>query len=162
MDDQSRSMVIELRVPLCCVKCEEKVTDGIMLLEGVEEVTCDRTENRVTVKGSANPDKVLKRVRKVKPRAELIRRPLPTLVPRPLPTSVVDDEVLLNQVQEQPKPTFNKPRSKDAEDIGMFRAFYGTLPIDKSCYREIERRSKDDNYPSEAPIILRSLLFSKL
>ena len=153
--DQS-TPVIELRVPLCCEMCEKKIKETLMDLAGVKNITCDQNENRVTVTGFVNPEKVLRAARKVKRVAEISQEP------RPLPIfSSVDVEVLLNQVQEQRKPSSNKPRSMDAEDIRTPAAYLNTASLYKSLYREIKHRPKDDLYPSEMPVYLRSSLFSK-
>jgi copper chaperone CopZ len=67
--------VVELLVPMCCTKCEEKVKEQLMAVEGVYQVFCDYRSQRgslVTVTGYADPQRVLKKARKVKKGSELI------------------------------------------------------------------------------------------
>lgn len=63
--------VVELKVPLCCEKCEKKVREALEDCHGVKEVFCDRERSRVTVTGFVDPMKVLRKVKKVKPKSDL-------------------------------------------------------------------------------------------
>lgn len=64
----NKPKVIELKVPLCCESCARKVKRKIEKLDGVEKaVVCDIYEKKVTVKGTAKPEAVLKQAQKVKP-----------------------------------------------------------------------------------------------
>jgi len=58
--------VLELTVPMCCEKCQEKVKEALEEEEGVRDVICDQYNQRVTVTGFVDPLKVLRRVKKVK------------------------------------------------------------------------------------------------
>jgi copper chaperone CopZ len=84
--------VLELRVPLCCDKCEKKVQEALEDCSGVKEVICDRERNRVTVTGFVDPLKALRKVKKVKPKSDLhgdntyINR-TSVLDPRPMETT---------------------------------------------------------------------------
>jgi len=62
--------VVELRVPMCCEKCREKVQEELEDLEGVRTVVCDQFHQHVTVTGFVDPLKVLKKVKKVKKKSE--------------------------------------------------------------------------------------------
>jgi copper chaperone CopZ len=55
-----------LRVPLCCEKCIQKVTDALYEVEGVRNVACDQAEQKVIVSGNVDPERALRRVRRVK------------------------------------------------------------------------------------------------
>jgi len=71
--------VVELMVPLCCTKCEEKVKKALLEMEGVERVKTDQENQMVTVTGMfVNPTRVLRRVKKIKKRSELI---MPNWIP---------------------------------------------------------------------------------
>lgn len=63
--------VIEMKVPLCCDKCERKVRQALEDCVGVKDVICDREKNRVTVTGFVDPYKALRRVKKIKPKSDL-------------------------------------------------------------------------------------------
>lgn len=65
--------VLELRVPMCCEKCEEKVKEELEELEGVRDVICDQYNQRVTVAGFVDPLKALRKVKKVKKKSEFFR-----------------------------------------------------------------------------------------
>lgn len=62
--------VLELRVPMCCEKCQEKVKEAVEECDGVKHVVCDQYNQRVTVTGFADPLKVLRRVKRVKKKSE--------------------------------------------------------------------------------------------
>jgi copper chaperone CopZ len=67
--------VVKLLVPMCCTKCEEKVKEQLMAVQGVHQVFCDSRSQRgslVIVTGCADPQRVLKKARKVKKGSELI------------------------------------------------------------------------------------------
>lgn len=63
---------LELMVPMCCSKCEEKVREALLELNGVEAVFCDPLTQRVTVSGFVDPMRALKKVRKFKKHAQLL------------------------------------------------------------------------------------------
>jgi len=65
--------VLELRVPMCCEKCEEKVKEELEELEGVRDVICDQYNQRVTVTGFVDPLKALRKVKKVKKKSDFFR-----------------------------------------------------------------------------------------
>lgn len=73
--DRSRGYlpVLELRVPMCCEKCQEKVKEELEELEGVQDVICDQYNQRVTVTGFVDPHRALKRVKKVKKKSEFFK-----------------------------------------------------------------------------------------
>lgn len=54
---------IKLKVPLCCEACEERITNHMLALEGVESVTCDQVKQKVTVRGTASPSEILRQGR---------------------------------------------------------------------------------------------------
>lgn len=60
---------IQLKVPMCCEKCAKKVKDRLLDLEGVEDVVTDQFNQRVTVYGHVDPERVLNRVKHVKKRS---------------------------------------------------------------------------------------------
>ncbi len=57
---------LEMRVPLCCEKCINKVKKALYQVEGVEDVVCDQTEQKVTITGNVNSEAALRRVKRVK------------------------------------------------------------------------------------------------
>ena len=61
---QTNLPVLELRVPMCCEKCREKVKEELEELEGVRGVICDQYNQRVTVTGFVDPLRALKKVKK--------------------------------------------------------------------------------------------------
>lgn len=62
--------VLELKVPMCCDKCQEKVMEALEECDGVEDVICDQYNQRVTVTGFVDPMKALRKVKKVKKKSE--------------------------------------------------------------------------------------------
>lgn len=65
--------VLELRVPMCCEKCQEKVKEELEELDGVQDVICDQYNQRVTVTGFVDAYRALKKVKKVKRKSEFFR-----------------------------------------------------------------------------------------
>ena len=61
-----RASVVELIVPMCCTKCEEKVRENMLELRGVQRVIVDLQRQRVVVMGYVDPLKALKAAKKVK------------------------------------------------------------------------------------------------
>jgi len=66
-----RAPVLELLVPMCCHKCEEKVYEEMMELRGVQGVMVDQQAQRVIVHGFVDPIKALKKAKKVKRDSQL-------------------------------------------------------------------------------------------
>lgn len=62
-----------LNVPMCCDKCVEKVRRSLEDLEGVREVILDQYQQLVTISGDVDPEKALRRVRRVKKRSRFWR-----------------------------------------------------------------------------------------
>lgn len=54
---------MKLKVPLCCEACEERITNHMLALEGVDSVTCDQVKQKVTVRGTASPSEILRQGR---------------------------------------------------------------------------------------------------
>lgn len=54
---------VNLQVPLCCEACEERITNHMLALAGVESVTCDQARQKVTVIGTASPSEILRQGR---------------------------------------------------------------------------------------------------
>ncbi|KAG6554600.1 hypothetical protein Mapa_003618 [Marchantia paleacea] len=63
--------VVELKVPLCCEGCEEKVRFELTSLDGVNEISVDMETQKVIVKGDIQASTILKTVKRVQNRAEL-------------------------------------------------------------------------------------------
>lgn len=57
-------------VPMCCSKCEEKVQEELLELDGVYQIFCDQASERVTVRGYVDPFEALKKVKRVKRKSE--------------------------------------------------------------------------------------------
>ena len=62
----SQAPVVELMVPMCCTKCEEKVRENMLELHGAQRVMVDLEGQRVAVTGFVDPMKALKAAQKVK------------------------------------------------------------------------------------------------
>lgn len=60
---QEYSRTVKLKVPLCCEACEERITNHMLALHGVESVTCDQVKQKVTVRGTASDSDILKQGR---------------------------------------------------------------------------------------------------
>ncbi|KAH9536027.1 hypothetical protein CY35_17G084400 [Sphagnum magellanicum] len=57
---------LELRVPLCCEKCIEKVKKALYEVEGVRDVECYQDEQKVVIIGNVDAERALRKVRRVK------------------------------------------------------------------------------------------------
>ncbi|XP_047333274.1 heavy metal-associated isoprenylated plant protein 22-like [Impatiens glandulifera] len=54
---------VEIKVKLDCDGCERRVKNAVTNMKGVKTVEVNRKQNRVTVSGYVEPNKVLKKVR---------------------------------------------------------------------------------------------------
>ncbi|KAG6542338.1 hypothetical protein Mapa_016264 [Marchantia paleacea] len=63
---------VELKVPVCCEACEERVKHALLNCNGVDSVRCDTIRQRVTVTGTAAPADLLKICKKLHKRSELL------------------------------------------------------------------------------------------
>ncbi|EES12456.1 hypothetical protein BDA96_06G152500 [Sorghum bicolor] len=63
-DSSTKSITIEMKVYMHCDACERKVRRTISKVEGVETVEVDREENKVTVTGDFEPEKVVRKIKK--------------------------------------------------------------------------------------------------
>lgn len=62
---------MDLKVIMCCEKCEEKVKEEIEELDGVQDVFTDQMRSSVVVYGYADSTDVLRKAKKVHRKAEL-------------------------------------------------------------------------------------------
>jgi len=62
---------MDLKVIMCCEKCEEKVKEEIEELDGVQDVFTDQMRSSVVVYGYADSSDVLRKAKKVHRKAEL-------------------------------------------------------------------------------------------
>uniref|UniRef100_A0A804MDX6 HMA domain-containing protein n=1 Tax=Zea mays TaxID=4577 RepID=A0A804MDX6_MAIZE len=63
-DGSTQSITVEMKVYMHCDACERKVRRTISKVEGVGTVEVDREENKVTVTGDFEPEKVVRKIRK--------------------------------------------------------------------------------------------------
>lgn len=89
--------ILELTVPMCCEKCEEKVKEALEEVDGVRSVICDQYNQRVTVTGFVDPLRALRRVKRVKKKSAFFNNstyingtslPIVTANPNPNPMVV--------------------------------------------------------------------------
>lgn len=60
-----------LKVPICCEGCEKRVVKRLLKVPGVALVQCDIDRQRVTVRGTADTDEVLREAKKAFNRSRL-------------------------------------------------------------------------------------------
>lgn len=58
-------MTMELKVPICCEGCEERVLSRLIDIDGVQSVKCDQLRQKVTVSGTAPPAEVINACKKI-------------------------------------------------------------------------------------------------
>ncbi|BBN02068.1 hypothetical protein MPTK1_2g12480 [Marchantia polymorpha subsp. ruderalis] len=68
--DETRRGVVELRMPLCCEGCVEKVHKKFTDMDGVASVECNTEKQKVTIRGTAKPEAVLRKAKKILSRSE--------------------------------------------------------------------------------------------
>uniref|UniRef100_A0ACD5YTG9 Uncharacterized protein n=1 Tax=Avena sativa TaxID=4498 RepID=A0ACD5YTG9_AVESA len=68
---EERRQTVELRVGMDCERCERQVRKALTGITGVEHVEVNRRQQRVTVTGNVDPQKVLRRARSIGKKAEL-------------------------------------------------------------------------------------------
>lgn len=84
--------ILELKVPMCCNKCEEKVKEHLKELEGVHDVVCDQTKQRVTVAGPVDPFLALRKAKKVKKKSDFFPTP-PLVSVHSAPATMTTDKI---------------------------------------------------------------------
>jgi copper chaperone CopZ len=77
LDSRSKLPILELKVPMCCDKCQQKVKEELEGLEGIRSVECDQFNQRVTITGNVDPILALKRVKKVKKKSDFFLARMP-------------------------------------------------------------------------------------
>ncbi|KAL3679624.1 hypothetical protein R1sor_022580 [Riccia sorocarpa] len=60
-----------VRVPMCCIDCEERLVSYLNDLKGIEKLTCDWTEEKVVVTGPIAPVEVLSACRRLFKHSEM-------------------------------------------------------------------------------------------
>ncbi|KAL2613414.1 hypothetical protein R1flu_025106 [Riccia fluitans] len=60
-----------VRVPMCCIDCEERLVSNLKDLTGIETLTCDYTEEKVVVTGPIAPEDVLSACRRLFKHSEM-------------------------------------------------------------------------------------------
>ncbi|KAJ8447956.1 hypothetical protein Cgig2_028832 [Carnegiea gigantea] len=63
-------VIVELRVRIDCVGCENKVKKALLKLDGVDDVEIDMEMQKATVTGWAKEEKILKTIQKIGIRVE--------------------------------------------------------------------------------------------
>ncbi|XP_024374914.1 uncharacterized protein [Physcomitrium patens] len=99
---------VELKVHMCCPKCAEIVAEEIRYLGGVFNVEVDQKNSKVTVTGRPDPERVLKRARKVDRHATFWPTPPPQVVQ-------VVEEVVVEKPKEDEKKEDPKTEEKKEE-----------------------------------------------
>ncbi|XVF20664.1 hypothetical protein REPUB_Repub12eG0021500 [Reevesia pubescens] len=61
---------VEIKVKMDCDGCERRVKKAVTTMKGVKTVEVNRKQNRVTVNGNVDPNRVLKRVKSTGKMAE--------------------------------------------------------------------------------------------
>lgn len=121
---------IELRVPMCCSKCEAKTKDVLRKLPGVTEVVTDRRSSKVTVSGKVDPQVVLKQIQKTKKKADFW-------------TKQIYSQAFIDFIQ-------SKTSSAQSEEE-MTSSFHQQVPKDESeiyhAYEKSENLSSYEEYP---------------
>jgi len=116
---------------MCCSKCEEKVQEELLELDGVYQVFCDQGSERVTVRGYADPFEALKKVKRVKRKSEFwnagIRR-LPTKLAHS--TSFRSDYMRPRQLEE----SFYRSSPNRASYYRQQPSHSETYFFDNPCY----------------------------
>ncbi|KAM0927122.1 hypothetical protein ACQ4PT_003218 [Festuca glaucescens] len=70
-EERRQQQTVDLRVRMDCERCERQVRKALAGMRGVEHVEVNRRQQRVTVTGSVDPHKVLRRARATDKKAEL-------------------------------------------------------------------------------------------
>lgn len=127
--------VLELRVPMCCEKCQEKVKEAVEECEGVKNVVCDQYNQRVTVTGFVDPLKVLRRVRRVKKKSEFFR-----------------DGTFVNRTSHPIEPVVTQSRSMHVP-VGASQTRYTSNPLIRTHSSGFGRFPHEGKMTAMTPII---------
>ncbi|KAG8059418.1 hypothetical protein GUJ93_ZPchr0002g25314 [Zizania palustris] len=118
-------LTVELRVRMDCDRCEREVRRALAGMRGVQHVEVSRRQEKVTVTGSMDPHKVLRRVQSTGKKAELWPQPqwqYPSYGSSSAATATATAAAVvhcsgLGPPHERWAPAFHPTRSVDAEHI---------------------------------------------
>jgi len=133
--------VLELRVPMCCEKCQEKVKEAVEECDGVKNVVTDQYNQRVTVTGFVDPLKVLRRVRKVKKKSEFFR-----------------DGTYVNRTSHPIEPVITHSRSTHGPPVGSPQSRYTSNPLIRTHSNGFGRFPHEGKMTAMTPVIQAPLM----
>lgn len=120
-----RASVVELIVPMCCTKCEEKVRENMLELRGVQRVIVDLQRQRVVVMGYVDPLKALKAAKKVKRDSQLWTGApyssefLPSSFKRDVDPYLIDSAYRTSRYEYDPSQVYRPSRYQEFYDPSL-------------------------------------------
>ncbi|KAG0482604.1 hypothetical protein HPP92_010688 [Vanilla planifolia] len=108
---------VELKVRMDCEGCELKVKKVLSSMKGVKSVHVNRKQQKVTVTGYVEPDKVLKKARSTGKKAELWPYVPYSLIAVPYATQVYDKKAPPGYVRNVDAFTESAQMSKQEDNI---------------------------------------------
>eukprot|EP00253_Pinus_taeda_P020732 PITA_20732 len=111
---------VELKVLMDCDGCELKVKNSVSSMKGVRSVDVNRKEQRVTVTGYVEANKVLKKVKATGKRAELWPYVPYSLVAQPYAAQAYDKKAPAGYVRKVESNTFSNPNPTDEQYTTLF------------------------------------------
>ena len=132
--DNYSMATMELRVPMCCTKCEGEVRAVLLAMEGVRHVVTDVYTQRVIVTGHAvDPMRALRQVKHVNDNAALWHDPSST----PHNDMYGDDMILYHRRYSQSGSSNRSPRDQSSKQLTLSRAAAldsGNISSNNVCY----------------------------
>ncbi|CAI0429017.1 unnamed protein product [Linum tenue] len=112
---RKQMQTVELKVRMDCDGCELKVKNALSSLSGVKSVEINRKQQKVTVTGFAEPQKVLKKAKSTGKRAEIWPYVPYNLVAQPYVAGTYDKKAPPGYVRkvDQPAATSTVTRYED-------------------------------------------------
>nr|ABK23213.1 unknown [Picea sitchensis] len=111
---------VELKVRMDCDGCERKVKNAISSMKGVKSVDVSRKEQKVTVTGYVDANKVLKKVKATGKRAEVWPYVPYSLVAQPYTAQAYDKKAPAGYVRKVESHTFPNLNSTDEQYTTLF------------------------------------------
>ncbi|CAO2192610.1 unnamed protein product [Urochloa humidicola] len=104
--DSETPQIMELHVRMDCHGCEHKIRKILCAIDGVSEVYIDQASHKITVVGMADPERIVKAIRKTKR--------VPTIFSRTDPSAEAHPPPAKGEAQPPADPPANTPPAEAA------------------------------------------------
>ncbi|MED6219429.1 hypothetical protein PIB30_035733 [Stylosanthes scabra] len=106
--------VTEVHVRMDCNGCIQKIKKALSGINGIYDLYIDYTQQKITIIGWADPDKILKAIKKTRKIATICHIELPTDESQPPPEEAAEPEPSQSQPTKQSEPEVNSEKAPES------------------------------------------------